>query len=61
MLSFYLAFLYSNRSYYEEQRILCMCEFLYRVLDKNRINQSHGILRRFSMDVTEQLTLKKNY
>lgn len=50
MLSFYLAFLYSNRSYYDEQRILCMCEFLYRVLEKNRINQSHGILRRFSMD-----------
>jgi len=50
MLSFYLAFLYSNRSYYDEQRILCMCEFLYRVLERNRINQSHGILRRFSMD-----------
>lgn len=50
MLSFYLAFLYSNRSYYDEQRILCMCEFLYRVLEKNRINQGHGILRRFSMD-----------
>ena len=27
-----------------------MCEFLYRVLEKNRINQGHGILRRFSMD-----------
>ncbi len=50
MLSFYLAFLYSNRSYYDEQRILCMSEFLYRVLEKNRLNQSHGILRRFSMD-----------
>ena len=37
MLSFYLAFLYSNRSYYDEQRILCMCEFLYRVLEKNRL------------------------
>ena len=50
MLSFYLAFLYSNRSYYDEQRILCMCEYLFGVLEKNRLNQSHGILRRFSMD-----------
>ena len=50
MLSFYLAFLYSNRSYYDEQRILCMCEYLFGVLEKNRLNQSHGVLRRFSMD-----------
>ena len=49
MLSLYLAFLYSNRPYYDENRILCMSEFLFRVQQKNRLSQ-HGILKRFSSD-----------
>ena len=49
MLSLYLAFLYSNRQYYDENRILCMSEFLFRVQQKNRLSQ-HGILKRFSSD-----------
>ena len=48
MLSFYLAFLYMNRSYYDEQRLLCMSEFLFRVQERNRLAQK-GVLRRFTM------------
>jgi hypothetical protein len=49
MLSFYLAFLYANRPYYDVNRILCMCEFLFTVQEANRLKQ-HGILRRFSIE-----------
>jgi hypothetical protein len=50
MLSFYLAFLYANRPYYNEflERILCMAKFLFDVQQKNRLNQK-GLLRRFSI------------
>ena len=48
MLSFYLAFLYSDRPYYNNDRITCMSEFLFRVQEKNRLEQK-GLLRRFSM------------
>ena len=48
MLSFYLAFLYSNRPYYNVDRILCMCEYLFKVQERNRLSQN-GLLRRFSM------------
>ena len=49
MLSFYLAFIYANRPYYNENRILCMSQFLFKVQQKNRLRQN-GILRRFSME-----------
>ena len=49
MLSFYLAFLYVNRPYYDPQRILCMCHYLFKVQQKNRLQQK-GLLRRFSID-----------
>jgi len=48
MLSFYLAFLYANRKYYDKNRILCMSEFLFKVQQKNRLAQK-GVLRRFSI------------
>jgi hypothetical protein len=48
MLSFYLAFLYVNRGYYDPERILCMAQFLFEVEQKNRLNQK-GVLRRFSV------------
>jgi len=50
MLSFYLAFLYTNRPYYTEfsDRILCMSKFLFEVQQKNRLEQK-GVLRRFSI------------
>jgi hypothetical protein len=50
MLSFYLAFLYTNRPYYTEfsDRILCMSKFLFDVQQKNRLSQ-RGLLKRFSI------------
>jgi len=48
MLSFYLAFLYSDRPYYDTSRILCMSKFLFDVQQKNRLKQK-GLLKRFSI------------
>ena len=50
MLSFYLAFLYANKPYYNQylDRILCMSKFLFDVQQKNRLSQ-RGLLRRFSI------------
>ena len=48
MLSFYLLFLYIDRPYFNPKRILCMCEYLFKVQQKNRV-KLRGILRRFSV------------
>ena len=50
MLSFYLAFLYADKPYYNEflDRILCISKFLFDVQQKNRLQQK-GLLRRFSI------------
>lgn len=48
MLSFYLAFLYANRSYHNIDRILCMSQYLFTVQQKNRLAQK-GLLKRFSI------------
>lgn len=50
MLSFYLAFLYTDRAYYNYflDRIVCMSKFLFDVQQKNRLEQK-GLLRRFSI------------
>ena len=44
MLSFYLAFIYIDRPYYDINRLLCMSEFLFAVQEENRLRQS-GILK----------------
>ena len=49
MLSFYLAFYYVQRPYYDPHRILCMSDFLFKVQQKNRLSQK-GLLKRFSID-----------
>jgi hypothetical protein len=49
MLSFWLAFLYSNRPYYDKDRILCMSNYLFEVQEKNRLAQK-GLLKRFSIN-----------
>jgi hypothetical protein len=51
MLSFYLAFLYADKPYYNQflDRILCMSKFLFDVQQKNRLEQK-GLLRRFSIN-----------
>jgi hypothetical protein len=49
MLSFYLAFLYAARAYYDPQRILCMSQYLFKVQQENRLRQT-GLLKRFSTE-----------
>jgi hypothetical protein len=48
MLSFFLAFIYANKPYFEKDRILCMAQFLFEVEQKNRLEQK-GLLKRFSI------------
>lgn len=50
ILSFYLAFLYSNDHAVTEykDRLLCMSQFLFDVEQKNRLSQK-GLLKRFSL------------
>jgi hypothetical protein len=48
MLSFYLAFYYSNEPYYFKDRILCMAQFLFDIEEKNRLDQ-RGLLKRFNI------------
>jgi len=62
MLSFYLAFLYADKPYYNEflERILCISKFLYDVQQKNRLKQK-GLLKRFSITCYgHQETLEEN-
>lgn len=49
MLSFYLAFVYADRTYYDKSRILCMATYLFEVQQHNRLKQE-SILKRFSMN-----------
>ena len=57
MLSFYFAFYFSDRDYYDENRILCMAQYLFDVQQKNRLQQK-GLLKRFSINCYgEQETL----
>jgi len=49
MMSFYLAFLYTSRPYYDHKRILCMAQYLFEVQQKNRLEQK-GLLKRFTLD-----------
>ena len=47
MLSFYLAFLYADRLYFDTNRILCMAELLFKIQAHHRLAQK-GLLKRFS-------------
>lgn len=49
MLSFYLAFLYANKAYFDKDRMLCMSSYLFEVEEKNKLEQK-GLLKRFSLD-----------
>ena len=58
MLSFYLAFLYADRPYYDHDRIYCMSQYLFSVQAKNRLQQK-GVLKRFSLQcIGKQTTLE---
>lgn len=48
MLSLLLAFIYSNKPYYDNERILCMANFLFKIQQKNRLSQK-GALKRFNI------------
>jgi len=59
MLSFYLAFLYAAREYYDPDRILCMAQYLFKVQQQNRLRQK-GLLKRFSINCYgHQLTMEE--
>ena len=59
MLSFWLAFLYADRPYYDKDRILCMANYLFMVQEKNRLAQ-RGLLKRFSLNcVGHQETIEE--
>jgi hypothetical protein len=59
MLSFYLAFLYAAREYYDPKRILCMSQYLFKVQQENRLKQK-GLLKRFSINCYgHQLTMEE--
>lgn len=49
IMSFYLAFLYADRKYYDTKRILCMAAMLFAIQDERRGDES-GILHRFSTE-----------
>lgn len=49
LLNFYLAFLFSNKKYYNKNKILCMANYLFDVQQHNRLSQK-GLLNRFSID-----------
>ena len=58
MLSLYLAFLYADRPYYDHDRIYCMSQYLYKVQQRNRLQQK-GVLKRFSLQcIGKQDTLE---
>ena len=48
ILSFYLAFLYSNKDYHNNDRLLCIAEYLFKVQVRNKFKQK-GVLKRFSI------------
>ena len=59
MLSLYLAFLYADKPYFDETRIFCLAELLFKIQRENRLKQS-GILKRFTLQCYgEQETLEK--
>ena len=47
ILSFYLAFMFVNKWYYNKERILCMSQYLFDLEQANRLEQT-GPLKRFS-------------
>jgi hypothetical protein len=58
MLSFYLAFIYTDKPYFDKDRILCMAQFMFDVEQKNRLEQK-GLLKRFSITCYgKQITLE---
>ena len=49
MLKFYLAFIYYDKKYFNETRLLCMSQYLLNVQIENKLAQK-GLLKRFTTD-----------
>ena len=49
MLSFFLAFYYADREYFDKERILCLSDLLLTIQNKHRLKQK-GILKRFPIN-----------
>ena len=49
LLNLYLAFLYTDRPYFDDKRILCISEYMFKVQQQNRLKQK-GLLQRFNID-----------
>ena len=59
ILSFYLAFIYTELPYYSKERLLCMAKFLFDVEEKNKLEQK-GLLKRFSINCYgKQMTMEE--
>jgi hypothetical protein len=57
LLSFYMAFMYADRDYYDINRLVCLSTMLFNVQQHNRLKQS-GLLQRFNINCYgEQKTL----
>jgi len=48
MLSLYLAMIYTDKPYYDVDRILCMCKYLYDIQQRNRLKRN-GLLKRYGL------------
>jgi hypothetical protein len=58
LLNFFLSFIYSDRPYFDEDRIMCMAQYLFKVQMENRLEQK-GLLKRFSLTCYgDQVTLQ---
>ena len=49
MLSLYLAFLYSDRSYHDKDRIYCMCKYIFSIQMRTDVDYK-GLMKRFTLD-----------
>lgn len=49
LLSYYLAFMYADREYFDDNRLLCLSSVLFQVQQENRLTQKE-VLRRFVLD-----------
>jgi hypothetical protein len=58
LLNFFLSFIYSDRPYFDQDRIMCMAQYLFKVQMENRLEQK-GLLKRFSLTCYgDQVTLQ---
>lgn len=58
ILSFYLAFIYSDKPYYDKERLLCMAKYIFEVQQRNKTRQT-GLVKRFTTQCYgEQVTLR---